>query len=158
MKTGWLLGLVSALALGLTSLAPGLQAQPVRDRILASAHLFEDAGCAVVRVNLNLPIRYLSHFPPAYGDELRIRLRPIVVSSEDRALLLRRESVRAPESDRAAIAKIVYEGDDISGPVLTFIFRHPVAFKVGQGSDFRSLVVAISGETPSDTCLPVFPR
>ena len=58
-----------------------------------------------------------------------------VISSDDLTELFRRESVRAPVSDRAAVAKIVYEGDDISGPVLTFFFRHPVAFKVGQGRD-----------------------
>ncbi len=150
--------LVSALIVGLMSLAPGSQAQPVRDRILSGVQLFEDAGCAVVKVTLNLPVRYLSHFPPANGDELRIKLRPIIISSEDLAVLFKRESVRAPASDRAAIAKIIYEGDDISGPVLTFLFRHPVAFKVGQGSDFRSLTVAISGEEPSETCLPIFPR
>ncbi len=158
MKIRRTLSLVSALVVGLTSLATGPQAQPVRDRILAGVHLFEDAGCAVVRVRLNLPVRYLSHFPPSYGDELRIKLRPIIISSEDLAVLFKRESVRAPANDRAAIAKIVYEGDDISGPVLTLFFRHSVAFKVGQGSDFRSLTIAISGEEPSETCLPIFPR
>ncbi len=152
------LSLVSALIVGLISLASSSPAQPVRDRILAGVHLFEDAGCAVVKVKLNLPVRYLSHFPPANGDELRIKLRPILISSEDLAVLFKRESVRAPASDRAAIAKIIYEGDDLSGPVLTFLFRHPVAFKVRQGNDFRSLTVAISGEEPSETCLPIFPR
>lgn len=158
MKNGRVLGLVSASIVGLALLASGPQAQSVKDRILAGVYLFEEAGCAIVKVKLNLPVRYLSHFPPAHGDELRIKLRPILISSDDLAELFKRESVRAPVNDRAAIAKIVYEGDDVSGPVLTFIFRHPVAFKVGQGSDFRSLTIAISGEQPSETCVPVFPR
>jgi hypothetical protein len=158
MKIRRTLSLVSALAVGLALSMSGPQAQSVKDRILAGVHLFETAGCAVVKVRLNLPVRYLSHVPPAYGDELRIKLRPILISSDDLAELFKRESVRAPMSAQAAIAKIVYEGDDVSGPVLTFFFRHPVAFKVGQGSDFRSLIIAVSGEEPSETCLPVFPR
>jgi hypothetical protein len=158
MKIRRTLSLLSALIVGLSLPAPGPQAQAVRDRILAGVHLFEEAGCAIVKVKLNLPVRYLSHYPPAYGDELRVKLRPIIISSDDLSELFKRESVRAPASARGAIAKIVYEGDDVSGPVLTFFFRHPVAFKVGQGSDFRSLTIAVSGEQPSETCLPVFPR
>jgi hypothetical protein len=151
------LGAVIALVIGFALSTPGPQAQPVRDRILAGVHLLDESGCAIVKVRLNFPIRYVSHFPFVYGDEVRIKLRPIIISSDDRAALFKRESVRTPVSDRAAIAKIIYEGDDVAGPVLTFLFRHPVAFKVAQGADFRSLIVAISGEEPSEPCLPIFP-
>jgi hypothetical protein len=157
MRTGKSLCLAVMLAVGVAMPEPGLHAQPVRDQVLAGAHVFEDAGCAVVRVSFNFPIRYQSHFPLAQGDELRIKLRPIVVSPDDRPGLFQRESLRAPRNRRAAIAKIIYEGDNVPGPVLTIFFRHPVAFKVGQGGDFRSLNIAISGQEPLDTCVPVFP-
>jgi len=133
-------------------------AQPVSDRILSSVEVSEEPGCAVVKVNLNFPARYISHFPAEIGDELRIKLQPIEISRDDRRGLLRRESLRAPDSELAAISEIVYEGGDLTGPTLTLFFRHPVAFKVGKGTDSRSLVIAISGTTPSDYCIPAYPR
>jgi len=129
-------------------------AQPIRDRVLSDVRVTEQADCSIVRVSLNFPIRYVSHFPLAFGDELRIRLRPIEVPAVDQSALIRRESLRAPISERAAIEQIAYEGDVVAGPTLTLFFRHAVAFKVGQGGDFRSLIIAISGPTPSDTCRP----
>ena len=132
------------------------QAQPVRDRVLSGVQVAEDRSCAVVKVNLNFPVRYLSHFPLNAGRELRIKLRSIEISPSDREGLLGRESVRPPASDLADIRKIEYEGDNPAGPVLTFSFRDEANYKVGQGTDFRSLIVAISGPEPSDTCLPIF--
>ena len=129
-------------------------AQPIRDRVLSDVRVTEQADCSIVRVGLNFPIRYVSHFPLAFGDELRIRLRPIEIPRVDLNALIRRESLRAPASERAAIEQITYEGDVVAGPTLTLFFRHAVAFKVGQGADFRSLVIAIAGPTPSDTCRP----
>ena len=157
MRIGKSFCLIVMLAIGAAMPEPGLRAQPVKDRVLAAVHLIEDAGCAVVRVSFNFPIRYQSHFPLAQGDEVRVKLRPIVVSPDDRSALFQRESLRAPRNRRAAIAKIIYEGDSVPGPVLTVFFRHPVAFKVGQGGDFRSLNIAISGEEPSESCVPNFP-
>ncbi len=81
-------------------------------------------------------------------------LRPIEVPAVDRNALIRRESLRAPDSERAAIEQIAYEGDAVAGPAVTLFFRHAVAFKVAQGADFRSLFIAISGPTPSDACAP----
>jgi len=142
---------VVALLLG-TAVPSG--AQPIRDRILSDVRVVEQAECAIVRVVLKFPVRYVSHFPLAFGDELRIMVRPIAVSAADRNALIKRESARAPVSERAAIEQIVYEGDTVAGPTVTLFFRHAVAFKVGQGADFRSLIIAISGTTPSDACRP----
>jgi len=129
-------------------------AQPIRDRILADVRVVEQAECAIVRVILKFPVKYVSHFPLDSGDELRIALRPIDVPAADRNALIKRESMRAPSSERAAIEQIVYEGDSVAGPIVTLFFRHAVFFKVGQGNDFRSLIIAISGTAPSDTCRP----
>ena len=142
---------VAVLALGA---AVPAGAQPVRDRILADVRVVEQAECAIVRVLLKFPVRYVSHFPLASGDELRIMLRPIDVPTADRNALIKRESIRAPSSERAAIEQIMYEGDSVAGPIVTLFFRHVVFFKVGQGGDFRSLIIAISGTAPSDTCRP----
>ena len=80
------------------------KAQPVRDRILSKVEVAEEVGCATVKVSLNFPARYISHFPLETGDEVRIKLRPIEISRDDVRGLLRRESLRAPDSELAAIS------------------------------------------------------
>ena len=138
------------------SLMPGHpSAQPVSDRVLSGVELTEEPECALVRVRLNFPVRYVSHFPYESGDELRIRIQPIEFSREQSRALHRRESVRAPKSERAAITEITYEDDDIAGPTLTIFFRHTVAFKVAPGADSRSVIIAIAGREPSEFCLPI---
>lgn len=149
---------LAGLLIASAALTPLLLAQPVRDRVLAGVEVAEVAECAVVAVSFNFPVRYVSHFPFEAGDELRIQLRAIALSPADEDVLFKRESLRAPKNRRAAIAKIVYEGDRAGGPILTIFFRHPVAFQVGQGADFRSLVIAIPGPEPSESCLPVSPN
>jgi hypothetical protein len=134
--------------------ADGLRAQPVRDRILSKVVASEDAGCTTVTVFLNFPVRYVRHFPYSSGDELRIRLDPIAISPGDREFLFRRESMRAPKNERAAISRLEFDGSGPEGPLLVFLFRRDVAFKVAQGSDYRSIVVAIAGPEPSESCTP----
>ncbi len=143
--------------LALIAMIAAAQAQPVADRILAGVSYAEEGGCTLVRVGLNLPVRYIGHFPLASGDELRIRLQPLALSPADEVGLAGRESLRPPVNLRAAIARILYEGDDPAGPSLTLFFRHPVAFRVAQGGDSRSVIIAVAGRTPSETCRPVFP-
>ena len=130
-------------------------AQPVRDRILSKVQQVEEPECALVRIVLNFPVRYVSHFPYDSGDELRIRIQPIEVTRGEDLALGGRESLRAPKSERAAITEISYEGDDIAGPTVTVFFRHTVAFKVAPGTDSRSIIIAVAGREPSDFCLPV---
>lgn len=148
---------LSAAVFALTAMAGAAQGQPVADRILARVNYAEEGGCTAVRVGLNVPVRYIGHFPLTSGDELRIRLQPLALSPADKVGLAGRESLRPPANQRAAIARILYEGDDPAGPSLTLFFRHPVAFQVAQGGDSRSVIIAVAGRTPSETCRPVFP-
>ena len=145
--------LAGLLVLGVTSRDSA--AQPVRDRVLSKVQLVEEPECALVRIVLNFPVRYVSHFPYDSGNELRIRIQPIEVTLGEGLALGGRESLRAPKSDRAAITEISYEGDDIAGPTLTVFFSNTVAFKVAPGADSRSIIIAVAGRKPSDFCLPV---
>lgn len=129
-------------------------AQPVRDRVLADVKIVEKTECAVIHIGLNFPVRYLKHFPLASGDELRIRLVPIAISPDDREALFKRESVRPGPSDLAQLSEVVFEGDVAGGPYLTLLFRHPVQYRVSQGSDFRSILVAVSLPESSAPCEP----
>lgn len=127
--------------------------QPTRERIVSYVKIEEDEGCAVIRVGFDFAVRYLSHFPYESGDQLHVKVEPIGITP-NKKVLSRRESVAPPPHDFARLLEVVYAGDVEGGPYLTFVFRHPTAFRVGQGSDFRSLTVAVPGPEPSGPCLP----
>jgi hypothetical protein len=134
-------------------------AQPVVDQILADAQLAVQNGCAILRVNFNIRIRYASHFPLGRGDELRITVNPIHGNQATALALLtsRREAATVPDGKLAGIKAIELETQNLSGPVLRILFDRAVNYRVAPDSDTKSMVVAIAGARPSATCLPIFP-
>lgn len=132
---------------------PAASGQPVADRVLQNADVIERDGCSIIRVEFNFPVQYISHFPPDAGDELIIQFRPIVTNTEQRESLLVREAARPPGNNDLGILSIVYDGELSSGPVLTVEFRRPLSFSVGQGSDYRSLLIAVPGPDRTSPCL-----
>jgi hypothetical protein len=153
MKMDTVLKIWIVTLMGLLILSGGLSAQPSRDKILSAVEIEEDLSCSVIRIAFNFPVRYVKHFPYESGDELRIQLEPIVISPLDREDLTKRESL-SPPNDFAKLDEVIYEGDIIGGPYLTLLFRHPVTYKVQQGADFRSLIVAVPGPEADELCLP----
>lgn len=154
VKTSIILLARRGLCAGLLAMASPAVAEPVADRILSDVSVIDDPGCARVKINFNLPVRYLSHFPYDRGRDLCIRIRPIAIAANDKLFRFGREAVRAPASDLAAISSIDYLGDAVSGPCLNLFFRYPVYYKVAQGPDYRSIDVAISGPQPAASCRP----
>src|SRR5262245_21692787 len=133
-------------------------AEPVLDRALSGLRLLSPSPtCTLVKIEFNFRIRYVSHFPLAMGEELRINVRAIDPTQAAALAILRREALRPPASPAAAIRAIEFEVDQPVGPVLRVQFLHPVAYQVAPGSDFESLVIAIAGKTPQAACQPRFP-
>jgi len=155
MTTNRLFILVLISALCGASLSRGAFAQPVRDRVLGDIVIEDHAECALVTVGFEFPIRYLRHFPQSAGNELRIQLEPIAVNPQDSSALMKREAVKPSRSEIAPLSEVIYEGDIDGGLYLTLTFAYPVQFKVAQGPDFRSLVVAIPLPETNLPCEPV---
>jgi tetratricopeptide (TPR) repeat protein len=132
-------------------------AQPVLDLALSDAQLLSKKGCAILKVNFNIRIRYASHFPLDRGEELRISINPIDRDQAIALQLLQREAVRPPDSKLVGIKAIDFETRQASGSVLRIQFDRPVAYQVAQSSDVQSVVVAIAGANPSPACKPEYP-
>ncbi len=147
---------VAALFAGLFASGEAL-AEPVLDRALSGVQLVARKSCAIIRVGFNFRIRYGSHFPIGRGDELRVSVQAIDPDVARALSLLKREALRAPSNRTAPIKAIDLEANGQAGPVLRILFDAPVAYKVAQGADFESIVIAISGKVPSATCKPEFP-
>jgi tetratricopeptide (TPR) repeat protein len=151
-----LLGAIAAMAACQLPTPSG--AEPVLDRALSGLRLFQpSASCTLVKIEFNFRVRYVSHFPLAMGEELRINVRAIDPTQAAALAILRREALRAPNSAAAAIRAIEFEVDQPAGPVLRVQFLHAVAYQVAPGSDFESVVIAIAGKTPQAACQPRFP-
>ena len=130
-------------ALVLLAAGWAISAPPARDKIIDNAQLHSVDGVVVLKVELTFPFRYQSHFPQETGEELRIRISPVRVSTSDLDAVLRREGLVPPDADTAAIDEVIYEGDAAGGPYLTIRFTQPVRYSVVPGSDYRSLSIVI---------------
>ena len=125
-------------------------AQPVRDRILQDVEIKD--RCIVV--GFSFSVQYLRHFPTRTGDEVRIFVRPRAVGRINGDALGRREAVRPPGRQAVHLSEAIYDGDSLGGPSVLLLFDRPVTFRVGMGTDFRSIVVLV-GENGSDAaCFP----
>ncbi len=123
-----------------------------RFQILDEVQLVEYDGCRFIEVSFNIPMRYIKHFPYEQGEDLRIKLETLNIHPTDRSAQFRREYPGSLSSELSQLADIVFEGEVEGGPFLAIFFHNALNFKVGQGKDFRSLVVSISeeGATPCD--------
>jgi len=120
-----------------------VDAQPARSRIINQVEVTELGDKTEFGIAFNFPIRYERHFPADYGETIEIRLSAVLVSKDDADLLKERESIRLSDSGYTPLLDISYEGDLPGGPYLTVRFLRPVAYKVQQGADFRSLLVTV---------------
>ena len=140
------------------TLADDALAEPVIDRALSDVDVISKKSCSVVRIGFNFRVRYVSHFPVNHGRELRIRVRPVDPTLSPALFLVKREALRAPSNKRAAMRSIEFQTRQAEGPILSIQFKHPVSYRVAQGSDFQSIIIAVSGKKSSKSCKPVFPR
>jgi hypothetical protein len=149
--------LLLALPLALLPATDLARAQPVIDAALSDAQIINKKGCAILKVNFNIRIRYASHFPVDRGEELRITVNAIDRDQAIALQLLKREAVRAPASPLVGIKAIDFETRQAAGSALRIQFDRPVAYQVAPGPDVQSIVVAIAGPGPSSACKPEFP-
>ena len=125
--------------------------QPLRDRVLDDVSI--SGRC--LRVTFSFPLQYLRHFPFDSGSTLRIRFRVSPAAGRiDGDALFNREVARPPGRRALHIVDVTFEGDVAGGPYLTITFDRDVHFKVAQGSDFRSFIVAVQEDGTVPPCFP----
>ena len=146
------LAAASAAIAVLIAFAADAPAQRVTGRIVAGAQIYEDEGCDFLRVQFSIPMSYTSHFPEHAGDVLLVRVTPHPLTGDDREASLSREAVRPPYSVDLPVVNVSYDGGTLEGPVLRVEFRRPLSYSVGQGSDFRSILIGVPGPERATPC------
>ncbi len=132
-------------------------AEPVTNTVISGYQIAAANSCTIMKINFNFRIRYISHFPAAYGNELRIMLRPIDPRRFQMDGGTLREALRPPRDGSSAIKAIQYEEHIADGPTLTIIFNRPVNFDAAGGTDFQSLVISMAHPKSGKACRPAFP-
>jgi len=146
-----LLKSMTGLLTGILFISAVASAQPTRDSILDDVHIEKKDGCITVHIGFTFPVRYVRHFPFEKGDELQIQIEPISLGPLEQESIFGRESFTPPHSRKASLEDVIYEGDIEGGPYLRLLFTREVRFEVGQGADFRSILVALRNPAPGDT-------
>lgn len=138
-----------------------VQAEPVTNRILSHFELATKGSCAILKINFNIRIRYISHFPIGSGDQLNVSVQAIDVLEAAQESITARESLRPPANNAAAVQAIVFEVTAAQGTILSLQFTKDMEFNVAPGKDFQSILVALTdkGGNRADgkggrTCLP----
>ncbi len=130
-------------------------AKPVTNHYLSEATLSDEGTCSVLTISFNFRTRYLSHFPGEKGRELRINIKPLDqgVVVNDALYQFSREALRALRNARVSLNAIELESNAAGGHVLSIQFPKPVHYAVTQGSDFRSMQIAINPDGEATSCI-----
>jgi tetratricopeptide (TPR) repeat protein len=124
--------------------ATAAHAQRAGGRVITGLDVTGPKDCTALRVDFSLPMRYLEHFPPHEGDDIRVKVMPVAVSDEERDSVRVRESARLSTPDaRVPLQEVTFDGTIENVALLTFDFERPVTFSMDQGEDFRSLVLFV---------------
>jgi len=150
---------ITGLSTALLLFSLNTSAQPTRDRILDDVHIKDKNGCITIQIAFTFPVSYISHYPFEKGDELRIALEPINIPPSQREDLFDRETIKPHRHKKTPLVEVTYEGD-INGFSATLLFSEVVTYEVGQGSDFRSLLVSVRNPitSPDGITCPHLPK
>ncbi|MCF6198150.1 MAG: hypothetical protein L3J67_01920 [Hyphomicrobiaceae bacterium] len=141
--------------LGNASLVEVSLAEPVTNHYLSEARLADEGTCSTLTISFNFRTRYLNHFPGEKGRELRINIKPLDqgVVVNDALYKFSREALRALRNNKVSLDAIEFESNAAGGHVLSIHFPKPVHYAVTQGSDFRSVQIAINPNGDATSCI-----
>ncbi len=124
----------------------------VEGGVLDSVAVHESGSCAWLAVNFAVPVGYLHHFPRSAGDQLRIDVQLL----KNMELLAEgtREAVQQVPKAPFNVRWISYEAKTEGRGALIIDFTGATSFKVGQGGDFRSIVITVPAKDGQDACVP----
>ena len=151
---------LTGMVTGVLIIAQCASAQPTRDRILDDVHISDKNGCYTIKIAFTFPVSYIRHFPFDKGDELQIQIEPINLGPLEQQAISSRESIKPPHNKKVPLDEVTFDGSIEGGPFLNLYFTKVVNYEVGQGSDFRSILVSIRNQDPgpdTETC-PHLPK
>jgi hypothetical protein len=133
--------------IGVVALAcwlPGAAHAQVRLRVLRELEVRETAGGWDLRLELDVPVRYLRHSPVDSGRLLRILVERLDVATPNAPGLQRREVLPLPRDREVPIVEIAFDRSSSDGPFIEIQFSREMAYRVSQGQGLRSLRIVLT--------------
>lgn len=135
------LRLLGVAALATVALAPTAAAQLIDD-----IEARTDQGVTEVRLQFNMPVRYVKHFPQEQGELVKIYLQALTLDGLEE--IDRTAYKRTPAVPQLPPFKVLYTTVRncfaVRDPVcLDIQFSQPVRFTIHQGDDGRSILLHI---------------
>ena len=126
-------------------------AQPVTEGVISNLEIHYGTACEpeITEVVMNIPIRYISHFPHKQSDQVRIKMTPLSARPLDALELNQRESRTTPLGKGGLLQEATFESDLSGGPFLSLYFRETTNFQIVQGSDLRSIWIIATPSKPT---------
>lgn len=127
-------------------------------RIVDQVEIDTSGERAVIRLDFNVPLQYISHAPQAGGDKLIIQLRPLVTSQTADMDFSQPDSLNWERTPGVPLQQMRYEGGSDRGVQIGIYFRKAVEFEVRPSPDARSLSILLpKAEMPAPAPAPAEP-
>lgn len=106
------------------------------------------SGGTEIRINFNLPLRYITHTPASKGRLLQIQMRPLSATPGLTEMTGRKVFSWQPTADNP-LQTLTYEGDAVGGPQLVLEFAREVEYRIKGGSDPLRLTILMQPQLVS---------
>jgi hypothetical protein len=138
-----LAGRLALIALAVGLLLPDGARAAGRLRAVRGIQVSSAPRGTAIEIDLDFPLRYLTHSPGREGTFVRIRLAPLDELGTRAELPPGRHVVQWAHGDVVPLLDVELDPDAPDGPVLLIRFTRPVQFEVSQGQNLERLRVTV---------------
>ena len=136
-----------------------VQSGPTAAQLLDDVEVRSEQGVAEIRLQFNVPVRYIKHFPAERGELVKLYLQVLSLEGVEEAEL--QEFKRTPSLALVPPFKVMYSTarncHAVRDPIcLDIQFNKVVQFNVQQGKDGRSILLHVLPD--SDSPPPTSPK
>ncbi|MBI1425058.1 MAG: hypothetical protein GC149_16550 [Gammaproteobacteria bacterium] len=96
-----------------------------------------------VEIRFEQPMNYISHFPERRGEQLNIKLRPILTAQAGTAMASIEDSLGVGAREGNPLRDIQYEQDESGNGILALQFSHEFDYKIEPSRDHRSIYITL---------------
>ncbi len=142
----------TCLAVGLLGASPAILAQPPAVDVIDSVSQYQSGSCAWVDVRFEQVVGYLGHFPSTKSNQLRISVQ--LLTQPDVLSPGARESLHVCPREPFNVRWITFEGGHGGRGAVYVDFSKETRYRVGQGADFRSVLISLPATDGAEPCDP----
>lgn len=127
-------------------------AQPPAVEVIDEVSQYRTSECAWIDIRFLQAVGYLGHFPTDHSNQLRISVQ--LLNRPDALPAGSREAMHVCPKDPFNVRWATFEAEGQGRGSLYIDFNGETRYKVGQGGDFRSIVISVPSSAGAAPCDP----